>query len=62
MSNEVYEVTVAENVPGVRVAAKSKAAAKKYALSNVQVRRLSGTEVIALHEAGLAIGTANDAE
>lgn len=57
MSNEVYEVTVADNGPVIRVAAKSKAAAKKFALSGVQVRRLSGAEVIALNEAGIAIGT-----
>lgn len=60
MSNEVYEVIVTDGAIPVRVSAKSKAAAKKFALANVQVRRMSGAEVIAAKEQGLAIAQAED--
>lgn len=61
MSTEVYAVTLPSGA-SVYVAAKSKAAAKKFAIKDVDVRRLSGSEVIALNEAGKAIGSAESDE
>lgn len=53
--SHIYTVTIDGERNVAHVQAKSKAAAKKFALASVTVKKLGAVEVLALVNAGLAI-------